>query len=449
MSADSPSASGDRIVWKEGTFLRPHHFQQQDRCFESLLEARLFGLRPYAWGVTELHWDHDFALQGKLRITRCRGVFPDGTPFSIPDADDEPQILDVPADTKQRLVYLTLPARRSGGEVFTDSDDPELPVRYREREIELSDNNAGADGRARLLVGKRRLHVRIEGTDLGAYTAIPLLRVDEVAPNRKLGIDDSFMPPCLDCRAVPRLHGFIKEIHGLLQHRAEALAGRIVGGGGTGEIADLLMLQAVNQVEPLFAHLAEMEGLHPESFFRFGLQTAGTLASYSSKVRRPARIPPYRHADLQSCFEPLLAALREYLSMVIERNVVQIPLKDAGHGVRVGVPPDRELIDTATFILAAKADVNSATLRQSFPANVKIGPVERIAQLVNLQLRGIPVNPLPVAPRQVPFHQGFAYFELDRNNEIWSTLKRSGGIGIFAGSAYPGLELELWAIKAS
>jgi type VI secretion system protein ImpJ len=99
------------------------------------------------------------------------------------------------------------------------------------------------------------------------------------------------------------------------------------------------------------------------------------------------------------------------------------------------------------FVLAAKANMNADTLRQSLPANIKIGPVERIAQLVNLQLRGIPIRALPVAPRQLPFHQGFAYFELDKTNEVWETLKHSGGIGIFAGSAYPGLELELWAIK--
>jgi len=447
MASDHPTSNSGRVVWKEGTFLRPHHFQQQDRYFEALVEARTQPLRPYPWGLRELQYDRDFLLQGKLRITHCRGIFPDGTPFGIPDQDDEPQILDLPADTKERLVYLTLPARRGGSDTFTDSDDPELPVRYLTREVELADNNAGADTRGRVLVGQRRLHLRVEGDDLGAFTSLPLLRIREVGANKNVSLDDSFIPPCLDCRAISRLHGFIKEIQGLLQHRAEALSGRLVGGGGTAEIADLLLLQAVNQHEPLFAHLVEMDGLHPEDLFRVGLETAGALATFSTKVRRPARIPPYRHHDLQTCFDPLMAALREYLSMVIERNVVEIPLKDAGHGVRVGVPPDRDLIDQAAFILAAKANMNADALRQSLPANIKIGPVERIAQLVNLQLRGVPIRALPVAPRQLPFHQGFAYFELDKTSEVWSTLKRSGGIGIFAGSAYPGLELEMWAIK--
>ena len=56
----------------------------------------------------------------------------------------------------------------------------------------------------------------------------------------------------------------------------------------------------------------------------------------------------------------------------------------------------------AAFYRRVPADV----VRTRFPSQVKIGPVERIGDLVNLQLPGIPLNPLPVAPRQIPFHAG-------------------------------------------
>lgn len=448
MSNERYTTNHNRVVWKEGIFLRPQHFQQHDRYFEALVEARAGGLRPYAWGLSELHYDRNFLAQGKLRVTACRGVFADGTPFAIPDEDDEPPPLDIPPQTKETLVYLTLPARRDGGAAFTTSDDPRLPVRYLTSEIEVSDNNADAQGAARILTARRRLHLHLAGEDLGAFTALPLLRIQEVRADKTVTLNDSFIPPCLDCRAVPHLHGFIQEIHGLLQHRAEALAGRLVGGGGTGELGDLLLLQAVNQFEPLFGHLAEITGLHPEELFRVGLQTMGVLASHLSKGRRPAALPHYQHHDLQGCYTALMSALRGYLSTVLERNVIAIPLKEVGHGVRRGIPPDRGLLDTAVFVLAAKADMSGATLRQSLPTNIKIGPVERIADLVNRQLRGIPIRALEVAPRQLPYHQGFAYFELDKTSEIWGTLKTSGGIGFFAGSGFPGLDLELWAIRS-
>ncbi|MBV5335487.1 type VI secretion system baseplate subunit TssK, partial [bacterium] len=86
------------------------------------------------------------------------------------------------------------------------------------------------------------------------------------------------------------------------------------------------------------------------------------------------------------------------------------------------------LLTVATFVLAVNADMPTEALRRNFPALVKIGPVEQIRELVNVQLPGIRVRPLPVAPRQIPFHAGAVYFELERGSPIWNQLAQSGGI---------------------
>ncbi|KRP57955.1 hypothetical protein TU82_27415, partial [Pseudomonas orientalis] len=82
-------------------------------------------------------------------------------------------------------------------------------------------------------------------------------------------------------------------------------------------------------------------------------------------------------------------------------------------GVLVCPVSDLKLLGAATFILAATAQCDAEELRQRLPAHLKIGPVERIRELVNLHLAGIKVNPLPVAPRQIPFHAAKTYFMLD------------------------------------
>jgi type VI secretion system protein ImpJ len=386
----------------------------------------------------------------------CRGVFEDGTPFSIPEDGSVP-VLDIPPQTKETLVYLTLPLPRDDLPVFSPDNGQQSPVRYLTDKVPVSDNNADAHTQrtAVIAIARPRLRLCIAGTDLGAFTALPLLRIAEVRADKTVILADNladnqldrFIPPCLDCRAVPHLHGFIEEIHGKLQHRSEALA-ELVRGGGTDAIHHLFQLQAVNQFEPLYGHLAQIAGLHPEDFFRVGLQTLGVLASHLSKGRRPAALPPYQHHDLQACFAALMTALRGYLGEVPAHNVIPIPLKDVGHGIRRGIPPDPGLFDTAEFILAAKADMKDEALRQGLPTNIKIGPVERIAELVNRHLRGIPLHTLPVKPPPLPFHRGFAYFELDKTDPLWKSLKTSGGIAFFADAGFPGLDLELWAIRS-
>jgi type VI secretion system protein ImpJ len=94
-----------------------------------------------------------------------------------------------------------------------------------------------------------------------------------------------------------------------------------------------------------------------------------------------------------------------------------------------------------------RADVSTEVLRRHFPHQVKIGPVEDIRQLVNSALPGIDARPLAVAPRQIPYHADHVYFELDKSGEFWRRLATSGGIGIHIGGDYPGVDMELWAIR--
>ena len=78
----------------------------------------------------------------------------------------------------------------------------------------------------------------------------------------------TYLPPCIDYRAAPKLGGFVKELEGLLHQRGESLAGRAseAGRGGAAEIADFLLLQAVNRYEPIVAHLAETPNFHSYNF---------------------------------------------------------------------------------------------------------------------------------------------------------------------------------------
>ena len=54
---------------------------------------------------------------------------------------------------------------------------------------------------------------------------------------------------------------------------------------------------------------------------------------------------------------------------------------------------------------------------------------------------------LAVDPRQLPFHAGFHYFALDRNGDLWKQLERIGSLALHVAGDFPGIELELWAIR--
>jgi type VI secretion system protein ImpJ len=157
--------------------------------------------------------------------------------------------------------------------------------------------------------------------------------------------------------------------------------------------------------------------------------------------------PHYLHEDLQASFTPVIAELRNSLSAVYEQSAISFSLVEKKYGIRVAEIVDPSLLGSAIFILSARADVPEDALRTHLPAQIKIGPVERIRQLVNAAMPGIALKPLPVAPRQIPYNAGFTYFQLEPQSEFWKELEHSGGFAIHVGGDFPGLELEFWAIR--
>ena len=443
-------ATNNRVIWSEGLFLQPQHFQQHDRYVERLVEARSQAVAGYRWGYVEMELDEAALAMGRIALAAAKGVFPDGTPFDFPACDEAPAPLEIVADVKDELVLLAIPLRRAGS-AATDidgSDDSRL-TRYRASEVDVADDNHGSERRAVVQVGQLRLQFLRSRDATDAYSVLGVVRVVERQTDNQLVLDKRYIPPFVAARNDPVLSRHASEILGLLHQRGEALAARLAqpGRGGVAEIADFLLLQTVNRFEPVFAHLGRLAMLHPERLYAACLMLAGDLSTFSRDPRRPASFPAYVHDALETCFQPVMADLRHSLSMVLEQTAVPIELQDRKYGVRVAVVPDQELLRSAAFVLAVNAQMPGEALRVRFPTQVKIGPVEKIRDLVNLALPGIGLRSLPVAPRQIPYHAGFNYFELDRGSELWKQLERAGGLAMHIAGDFPDLELEFWAIR--
>lgn len=442
----------NRVVWQEGMFLRAQHFQQQDRWLEWIVRGRAAAMGPYPWGMVELGIDRDLLATGRFALTSAVGLFEDGTPFAVPGETDHPAPLELAEQARNVLVYLALPIRQPGAPEVTvpgpgGQDGQES--RYGVRPFEAYDTHSASPQPAELQVGRLRLRYLLESDDRSGYLCLAVARVVEVGADRRVTLDDRFIPAALVCAAAPPLSGLIAELAGMLNQRGEALAGRLSAPGskGVAEVADFLLLQSINRWQKLLSHWLGAGNVHPETLYTALIQMAGELATFTETTRRPGNYPDYRHHDLQRSFAPVVADLRRSLSAELAQTATAIPLLERRHGVRVGAIVDRSILRAASFVLSVKADVPTEQLRRLFPAQVKVGAVEHIRELVNVALPGIDVNPLPVAPRQIPFYAGASYFELDRNSPHWQQMQASGGFAIHVSGDFPNLQLELWAIR--
>ena len=210
-------------------------------------------------------------------------MLPDGTPFDCPARDPLPPPLDVPATLRESLVTLALPVRRPGvDEADLGGAGADSLARYVASELEVKDSNAAFDRTALIQIGRLRLQLLKETDVTAAYSGLGVARVIERRADNRVMLDQGYIPPMLDAGAAPALSSLLRDVHGLLHQRGDALAARLSqpGPGGVAEIAEFLWLETINRFEP---RLRAPGGDRP---------AASRVVSTRRAFRWPASFPP-------------------------------------------------------------------------------------------------------------------------------------------------------------
>lgn len=438
------------VIWSEGLFVKPQHFQQQQRALEHHTNQRVNAVSEHLYGFSELEINQEYLSFGKIAIVRARGAMPDGSVFDIPTDHTPPVPLAITeASTANQVVYLTLPLK-SEGVLEVQWPDSYAHMRYAARAEEVRDTHSQEGDYVSMDVASLNLQLALERDDRSAFTGIALCRILDRRPDGSLILDETFYPTSLSLNAVPPLQRFLGETAGLMRERAKNIAERIgsPGQSGVADVTDFNLLQVLNRLQPYFQHLSRLRHLHPEQLYVAFSQACGELVTFTDEGRLPQEYPAYQHDNLRVSFRMLEETLRRSLSTVLQPRAVSLPIVRQQYGILTAAVQDRSLLASADFILAVRARMPLEKLRQQFVQQAKIASMEKLSELVGLQLPGIPLSPLPVAPRHLPFHAGFTYFQLDRTHPTWQMMRDTAGFGFHIAGDFPELELQFWAIRS-
>ena len=441
-----------KVVWSEGMFLRPQHFQQHERYVEHLVHDRAACLQAYDYGFRSLVLDKDQLGLGHVAIVAAEGLMPDGTPFRIPEDAPPPPAIDAGALSQGFGLVLALPARRVGaGDVVLDARE-DAASRYSAERVQVRDSSLRDSAAAEIDIAAPCFRIMRDQDDLGGYTTMGLTRIAEIRTDGSVVIEETYLPPVLNVQTFAALKGYVVDLHGRLRQRGEGLATGLgeLGRSGAAEIWEFMLLQIVNRYESLLQHLTRLPTLHPEALYRIFIQLAGELAMLTRESKRPANLPDYQHDALYQTFAPLIDELRRAISQDAEPNAIWIDLEDRGNYLHRGRPVDRDLLVEASLILAIKADMAPRDIMGRIK-EIKMVSEEKINTIGGLS--GIELEALTVKPKEIPHHAGFTYFQLNRQGnplqrEIWSQIQQSGAFWIYDSGRFPGLEMEFWAIRS-
>jgi type VI secretion system protein ImpJ len=441
----------NRVLWQEGMFALPQHFQQQQRHNDEMLRTRLDGLGDFAWGFTELSLNTELLAQGKVMIDRAAGCMPDGTVFRLPDQDMLPLPFQPPAlsTTESQTIYLALPvATHNISEVQGTKGGGQSSERYHESWTDVRDVHSDGGDAQPLKLGQLVLKIVSGAEDLSAMVVLPLCRVRGGQAGGALMLDEDFIPTCQTLRVSPMLSRFVGDVQGLIATRAADLAKRIGSPeqSGIADVAEFMMLQMLNRSQMHFTHRARLHTLHPETFYLDLVRLLGELMTFTENSRLPCDVDPYDHQNVTQTFKTVLPELRRVLNIVLQPRAQNLPLIFT-EGTYLATVNDPGLLQSGVFVLAVRARMPHNQLILQFTQQSKIAATDKIRNMVSVQVPGIPLRALPAAPRQLPYHDGYVYFELEKGSTAWQDVVKAGALAMHISGTFPDLDMQLWAIR--
>ena len=442
----------NRVLWGEGMFLLPHHFQQGDLFWEWRLREALRAAQTHPWGVRKVGWDPEALGQGLLRVDQLDVVFQDGTFLASPESSPLPtarQLGDIPGLGPENIVYATLPLWNPFGGNTDGGGAKGRNPRFRTDPVQLTDLFTSAvEGEVVTLVPNVALMVGGENRD--GCLSLPVGRLLRT-PTGSWTMDEEFIPPLVEVQGSAHMLRLVRRLVEILQVKSQALSGghreriKSVVDFGTSDVASFWLLHSINRCFPAISHVLRFPQVHPESLFLTLAEMASELLTFSS-TRSLSEVPPYDHENLTGTFRQLDELIRALLDTVISNRFLLIPLMSPKPGIQVGHLDSDRLQEGAEFFLSLSGDQNAAFFLEEIPLKLKVGSPDDVEKILHSALPGVRLRPALQPPNALPVRVGNHYLALETTGQIFERMLRSRSVCIYTPQTLPDFKMELYAV---
>lgn len=442
-----------KLLWGEGLFLRPQHFQQQDHYHERRLHEMAQALQPYSWGVLHMQCDKDALTNHTLRLLELSLIFQDGEMVKAPGTDDLPDPVDlseVPPSMQTITYYIALPALKSFGGNFS-ADTHLNGARYTQANIDTPDLfTKSANAELSYLKKTLRLVSELEPRD--AYVNFPIVRLRRLSTGG-FELDPSFVPPSLTIRSAPLLFLQLRRLMDALQAKVNALYGhhrepsKNVIEFRSGDVSSFWLLHTASSAFASLSHYLHHPTLHPERLYEQLLSLAGSLLTYSRSVSL-GDLPTYQHQDPGPCFAKLHALIRELLDTVISSKYFSIALSEIKPSYHHGALDSGKINTETSLYVAVSADLPAIELVDAVPMRFKLGAPDDVEKFVLSAMPGVKLVHSPQVPSAVPVRPDTFYFLIENKGPLYERMLQAQSISIYVPAGIRDLKLELLAVTS-
>lgn len=446
-----------RVVWSEGMYLGPHHFQLQSRYFEDSIRYATTSLWFESYGMIGYAMDAEALRNGTVAMIHGRGIFPDGLLFHMPECDPLPparHITDLfPPDRDKLTVSLTVPVRKPNGVNCVPAENGTAgSIRFAAENRLVSDETTGLDEKP-VRLGRKNIHLRLETEAQPDTLDLPIARIMRDYSGHFI-YDPSFIPPCVQISASERIMSLLERLVEILDEKSSNLsrgrqgASRSLTEFSTRDIANFWFLHAVNSSLATLTHLYRSKRGHPEELYSEMARLGGALCTFALESH-PRMVPDYDHRKLDRTFEALDDHIRTHLETIVPTNCLSIPLTRTANYFYEGEVVDQRCFGNARWILGIRSEIGEVELITRTPQLVKVCSKLFVPELVKRALPGMAMSHLPVPPSAISQKLDSQYFAINKAGPCWDHLSQTRQVGVYVPGEIPEPALELLVILES
>ncbi|MBB5447152.1 MULTISPECIES: type VI secretion system baseplate subunit TssK [unclassified Paraburkholderia] len=447
----------DKPLWHEGLILTQQHFQQQERWAGFALQQLATSALAQPWGTLGVEVDEEALATGRLKLTRLKLRFSDGTPVDTTLTDALPAARDltqgVPADLQSVVVFAALALPDANGDNCRfDETSLARPRRTYREFVKVVDLNGGSE--TEIASERHALRLLFDFESHADDTVCAIARLTR-STSGQFQVDHRFVPPCLTLDSHPLHVERISRLADILQAKSVALGARRserleqVAEYGVADVQLFWLLHCIHAAWPQLRLYAAHPRRSPEQLYTTLAQLVSALIAFSTRVQL-TDIPAYDHARADEVFAKLEAMIRELLDAIIPSRVVSIGLTRKSATTWAGQFLDERIVEgAADWYLSVNAPMPAFELAERFPRLCKIGAPDDVEHIINSALLGIPLKAVARVPAAIPVRLDNQYFALDPANAAHAKMLAARACQIYLPASVVDASLELYAVLRS
>lgn len=447
----------EKILWGEGLFLRPQHFQLQDSYHEQLLNYTIRSTVAHAYGIQSISFDQIQMSQQVLALEKIEMIWQDGEIYRAPSHDLLPQpiLLDHLKMHAEMQVYLALPVIQPNKPNVSFESSPQNG-RYHSYLHETHDLFTDASP-AEITLLRRRAEFKlfefdsVPDTQMDGYIYLAIAKVKR-KNSGQFELDNSYIPPILHIEASETLINSLKRILNVIKAKIKMIQSNNRENEQkliefrSGDIVSFWLVNALNTAHASLNHLLLNTQTHPERLYCELLRLTGSLLTFSTAYEID-QLPTYQHLHLQHSFQQLDLILRDLLDTIISNRYISIALKETRPSYWMGsLESDKINRDSRLYLAISSSSMQTHELIQIVPLRFKVGNNIDVEQRVISALPAIPLHHLIQVPTAIPIRSGVSYFELEPHHELYQRMLDAESICLYVPAGFQDLTIELIAV---